>query len=185
MQPFQVGRYSKVVTILGRRRPLDLSSRLQLMSVMEKTLSELLNKPKDTLANLRNARRIRLRRRDDEDLVLTTAARAAQDYDVMGATSRMFVEMMRTADGRTLVLDVLPAAMPWVRYLPAHDVREFSVELVGALGAAAELENTAAVAQLITEWRHTAEVHADPELYAAITADSGEDFGPVPKPAAS
>ncbi|MCQ4045781.1 DUF6247 family protein [Streptantibioticus rubrisoli] len=152
------------------------------MSVLETNLSELLNKPKATLAALRGSRRILLRRRDDEDLVLTTAARAEQDQEVMGATSRLFVEMMRTPQGRTLVLDVLPATFPWVRYLPAHDVREFSVELVDALSAAVEMDNTAAVAQLITEWRHTAEVHADPELYAALTTDSGEDFGPVPEP---
>ncbi|MCY0930898.1 hypothetical protein OTB20_32840 [Streptomyces sp. H27-H1] len=152
------------------------------MSVMETNLSDLLNKPKVTLAALRGARRIRLRRRDDEDLVLTTAARADQDSAVLGATSRMFVEMMRTSQGRTLLLDVLPATFPWVRYLPAHDVREFSVELVGALGAAADLDSTAAVAQLLTEWKHTAEVHADPELHAALTTDSGEDYGPVPDP---
>jgi hypothetical protein len=155
------------------------------MSALETNLSDLLNKPKVTLAALRGARRIRLRRRDDEDLVLTTAARADQDSAVLGATSRMFVEMMRTTQGRTLVLDVLPATFPWVRYLPAHDVREFSVELVGALGAAADLDSTAAVAQLITEWKHSAEVHADPELYAALTTDSGEDYGPVPEPGAA
>lgn len=155
------------------------------MSVMELNLSELLNKPKATLAALRVSRRILLRRRDDEDLVLTTAARAEQDSEVMHATSRMFVEMMRTPVGRTLVLDVLPATFPWVRYLPTPDVRAFSVELVEALGASAALDNTAAVAQLITEWRHTAEVHADPELYAALTTDSGEDFGPVPEPGAA
>ncbi|MFD0509337.1 DUF6247 family protein [Streptomyces chiangmaiensis] len=154
------------------------------MGLLEMNLSELLNKPKLTLAALRGSRRILLRRRDDEDLVLTTAARAEQDHEVMGATSRMFVEMMRTTQGRTLVLDVMPATFPWVRYLPAHDVREFSVELVAALQVAAEIDNTAAVAQLIAEWRHTAEVHADPELYAALTTDSGEDFGPVPEPGA-
>lgn len=162
--------------------PPDLSTKLQLMSVETTNLSDLLNAPKVTLARLRGARRIRLRRRNDEDLVLTTAARAEQDSAVLGATSRMFVEMMRTPEGRTLVLDVLPATFPWVRYLPAHDVREFSVELVGALGAAADLDSTAAVAQLITEWRHTAEVHADPELYAVLSTDSGEDYGPVPEP---
>ncbi|MGW8955833.1 hypothetical protein [Streptomyces sp. NPDC055709] len=155
------------------------------MSGLETNLSDLLNKPKATLASLRGARRILLRRRDDEDLVLTTAARAEQDSTVMGATSRMFVEMMRTPEGRTLVLDVLPAAFPWVRYLPAHDVREFSVELVESLRAATDLDNTAAVAQLITEWRHTAEVHADPELRAALIADAGDDFGPVPEPGAA
>jgi len=39
----------------------------------------------------------------------------------------------------------------------------------------------APVVQLITEWRHTAEVHADPALVAILTQDLG-DFGPVPAP---
>ena len=65
---------------------------------------------------------------------------------------------------RTLVMDVLPASFPWVRHLPAHEMRWFSVELVETLGAAAELDNSAAVAQLVTGWKATAEVYADPEL---------------------
>jgi hypothetical protein len=44
----------------------------------------------------------------------------------------------------------------------------------------AELDNSAAVAQLITGWKATAEVYADPELRAALKRDSGEDYGPVP-----
>ncbi|WP_030931912.1 hypothetical protein [Streptomyces sp. NRRL B-24720] len=150
------------------------------MTAVETSLSDLLNRPTATLATLRGARRIVLRRQGAEDLMLTTAARAEQDHEVMGVISRMFVEMTRTPAGRNLVLDVLPATFPWARYLPAHEEREFSIELVGALGATTELDNTAAVAQLITEWRDTAEVHADPELYAALTTDSGEDFGSVP-----
>jgi catechol 2,3-dioxygenase-like lactoylglutathione lyase family enzyme len=37
--------------------------------------------------------------------------------------------VMRRPEGRTLVMDVLPASFPWVRYLPAHEMRRFSVEL--------------------------------------------------------
>ncbi|WP_419994452.1 hypothetical protein [Streptomyces boninensis] len=155
------------------------------MSALETNLSELLNKPKDTIAQLRGVRRLRLNRRGDEDLVLTTAARAEQDEEVIDATSRMFVELMRRPEGRTLVLDVMPAVFPWVRHLPPRDVREFAVELVDTFQAAASIDNTSAVAQLITEWRHTAEAHADPELFAALTTDSGEDFGPVPEPGAA
>ncbi|MFD7446614.1 DUF6247 family protein [Streptomyces sp. NPDC059909] len=116
--------------------------------------------------------------------MLTTASRAEQDQEVAGATRRMLVEMMRTADGRRLVMDVLPAAFPWVRYLPAHETRQFAIELAKALGAAAALENTAAIAQLLAEWRHTAEVYADPELHATLTTDSRADHGPVPETAA-
>ncbi|MHA4818770.1 hypothetical protein ACXZ65_30985 [Streptomyces aculeolatus] len=153
------------------------------MRTLETTnLSDLLNQPKRTLARLAGSRRMLLRRRDDEDLVLTTAARAAQDSTAAQATSRVFVELMRRPEGRTLVMDVLPASFPWVRYLPAHEMRTFSVELVETLGAAADLDNSAGFAQLITEWKSTAEVYADPELHAALKRDSGEDYGPVPEP---
>jgi hypothetical protein len=37
--------------------------------------------------------------------------------------------VMRRPEGSTLVMDVLPASLPWVRYLPAHEMRRFSVEL--------------------------------------------------------
>ena len=41
--------------------------------------SELVNKNKQTLARLQESPRLLLHRRDGEDLVLTTAARAEQD----------------------------------------------------------------------------------------------------------
>ena len=46
-------------------------------------------------------------------------------------------------------------------------------------GAAASIGNVAPIAQLLIEWRHTAEVHADPELQALLSAPRGEDHGPT------
>jgi hypothetical protein len=37
-------------------------------------------------------------------------------------------------------------------------------------------------ARLLAEWRHTAEVYADPELHAILTLPHEGDFGPVPAP---
>jgi hypothetical protein len=51
-------------------------------------------------------------------------------------------------------LDELIAAYPWARSLPVDDQRRFAADL----------------RQLITAWRHTAEVHADPDLLASLTA---------------
>jgi hypothetical protein len=76
---------------------------------------------------------------------------------------------------------VIPEAFPWVRFLPRADVQAFLVELIGTLRTVEELGSPVPVAQVITEWRHTAEVHADPELFAALTAE-GEDHGAVPMP---
>lgn len=72
-------------------------------------------------------------------------------------------------------------AFPWVRFLPREDVQAFLVELVETLRAVEELDSPAPVVQVITEWRHTAEIHADPELFATLTSD-GADHGAVPAP---
>ncbi|WP_328769352.1 hypothetical protein [Streptomyces sp. NBC_00286] len=91
--------------------------------------------------------------------------------------------MARRDPGSTeLLLDILPDAFPWVRFLPEADLHAFAVELVDTMRAADSLGNNASVAQLLTAWRHTAEVHSDPELLAALTRDHGDDYGPVPDP---
>jgi hypothetical protein len=152
----------------------------------EVNLSDLLNKPKATLARLAANRRLVLRRRDDEDLVLTTAERAAQDTAVVRDTTRLFAEMMRRDPAvMTLAVEVLPTVFPWVRHLPEEAWPEFAEEWLNTLSAAADLDNNAAVEGVIAAWRHTAEIYADPELYAIATRDLDEDesdYGPVPRP---
>jgi hypothetical protein len=75
----------------------------------------------------------------------------------------------------------------WTRFLPADAVDEFLAELVDVARASAEIRNLRPVAQLIIEWQHTAEIHADPELYSILTRErsSEDDFGPVEVPVVS
>jgi hypothetical protein len=145
--------------------------------------SELVNKNKQTLARLKRAHRLLLHRRDGEDLVLTTASRAEQDRTVVSAATRILAAMARRDPGSMeLLLDILPDAFPWVRFLPEHDLHTFAVELVDTMRAADSVDNNASVAMLLTAWQHTAEVHSDPELLAALTGDHAEDYGAVPDP---
>jgi hypothetical protein len=145
--------------------------------------SELVNKNKQTLARLQESPRLLLHRRDGEDLILTTAARAEQDQTVVSAATRMLAAMARREPGSMeLLLGILPDAFPWVRFLPEPDLHAFAVELVDTMRAADSLGNSASVAQLLIAWQHTAEVYSDPELPAAPTQDHGEDHGPVPDP---
>ncbi|MFD9113238.1 hypothetical protein ACFU6M_12435 [Streptomyces bottropensis] len=145
--------------------------------------SELVNKNKQTLARLQESPRLLLHRRDGEDLVLTTAARAEQDQTVVSAATRMLAAMARREPGSMeLLLDILPDAFPWVRFLPDADVHAFAVELVDTMRAADSVGNSASVAQLLIAWQHTAEIHSDPELLAALTRDHSEDYGSVPDP---
>jgi hypothetical protein len=168
-----------------RVRGSDFSTTLKVMSATaEVNLSDLLNKPKATLALLDTNRRLVLHRRDAEDLVLTTAERAAADTAVVRDTSRLFAEMMRTDPMvMSLAIQVLPAIFPWIRHLPDDAKQEFAAEWLATLTSAAELRNSAPVEVLVAEWRSTAEIYADPWLYDILTRDHDKgDFGPVPRP---
>ena len=147
-------------------------------------LSDLLNKPKATLARLASNRRLVLHRRDAEDLVITTAERAAADTAVVRDTTRLFREMMRKDPTvMTLAVQVLPAVFPWVRHLNDDERQEFAAQWLEALEAAGELDNGAAVEGLVAAWQHTAEIIADPELYAILTREHDKgDFGAVLPP---
>ncbi|MFF4408211.1 hypothetical protein ACFY2W_03660 [Streptomyces sp. NPDC001262] len=145
--------------------------------------SELVNKNKQTLARLKETPRLLLRRRDGEDLVLTTAERAEQDQTVVSAATRMLVAMARHEPGSMeLLLDILPDAFPWVRFLPDSDVHAFAVELVDTMRAGESIANSSVVAQMLIAWQHTAEAHADSDVRAALIKDHDEDYGPVPEP---
>ncbi|WP_212912900.1 hypothetical protein [Streptomyces sp. TS71-3] len=56
------------------------------------------------------------------------------------------------------------------------------VESAQAARAAQGIDTATPVAQVLVEWRHTAEIYADPELLAELTRDRDGDAGPVPCP---
>lgn len=115
--------------------------------------------------------------------MLITASRAAQAREASSATARLFVALVQqNAHVQELMADVIPQVFPWVDFLSRDEARQFTAELVSTMKAAESIDNPAPVAQVIEAWRHTAEVLADPELAAVLSAPSEEDFGPVPEP---
>jgi hypothetical protein len=152
------------------------------MAVTEATFSDLINKPKATLEPLTSSysHSIRLRRRDDVDLMVITATRYEQEHVVMGVAARLFSALVLHRDAESM-FELLPEVFPWVTFLPVDDRRQFLDEFVATLRAAEDLDLLAPVAQLITEWRHTAEVFADPTLLAVLRRDAA-DLGSVPAP---
>jgi hypothetical protein len=122
------------------------------MSLTEEIpFSQLVQHPRDTMAKLEGSprRRIRLDRRDGEDLILESAARAEAEDEALSMTSRMFVSLMKYDSGARSLALCLPDVFPWVRFLPADDVRAFLVELVETLQACAELGNVAAIRPVV------------------------------------
>ncbi|MBY6365248.1 hypothetical protein [Rhodococcoides corynebacterioides] len=155
------------------------------MAAQEVMFSDLQLRGKAVAEQLRSTpgQSLVVRRRDSDDLVLTTVERAAQEREVVSVTTRMFVALMqRDGAARELVTDVLPDAFPWVSFLPRADVQAFVVDLVATLRSAESVANPAPVVRVIESWRNTAAVFADPALAEALAAPTDGDFGAVPAP---
>jgi hypothetical protein len=155
------------------------------MDTTEVPFSQLIQRSRETVATLEASprRRLRLERRDGQDLILESADRAEAEDEALAMTSRLFFSLVKNDEGARAMLLALPDVFPWVRFLPTQGVRQFLVELVETVVASAELGNVAALAPVVAAWRNTAEVYADPELYNALTAPlDGTDYGPVPAP---
>lgn len=155
------------------------------MSTTEVPFSTLLQRPKDTLAKLENSHdhRLRLARRDGDDLILESAAQADAKNSAWSTTTRLFMSLIKHDEGARAILLALPDVFPWVRFLPREDVQAFVIELVEVANACAELDTLAPLEAVVSAWRVTANAHADPELRAALLSSSeGEDHGAVTRP---
>ncbi|MFC9855637.1 prevent-host-death family protein [Streptomyces prasinus] len=123
---------------------------------------------------------LRVTHRDAPDMVLTTAIHAERTEENLTTASRLFLALMKQADGARSLLLALPEVFPWVRHLDDEEAREFAVELTDALSDAAELGAREAVHRVIVSWRATARINADPDqLRAALRPLGDVDLGPV------
>jgi hypothetical protein len=93
-------------------------------SAEEVPFTELIQHPTRTTGRLANARALRLRRRDADDLMLMSVKRAEQEGEVVDLTARLLAGMLAERGGAKLIRQVLPAALPWVRFLPEAAVEE-------------------------------------------------------------
>ena len=156
--------------------------------MQEVNFSDLLQRPNETVAMLKKtrSRALRVHRRGSEDdLVLTTATRASQNRELLEVAARVLRAVMSDPAVRSQhLLDILPKVFPWIRFLTPDDRTTFAQELIDVMDASEELGSPAPVLQVITEWRHTAEIYADPELLAALRSEVVGDFGAVPDPGA-
>ena len=154
--------------------------------LQEVNFSDLLQRPNETVEKLKASRHRALRvhrRGSEDDLVLTTADRAAEERDVVDLAVRVLRAVMSDPVLRShTLLDILPRIFPWSMFLPPDARIAFAQELVDTMEASSDLGVSAPVLTLITQWRNTAEVYADPELLAILRSPRGGDFGPVPKP---
>jgi hypothetical protein len=146
------------------------------------SFTEFIQRPTAATGRLAAVRALRLRRRDADDLVVMSATRAEREREVIELIARLLRSLALHPDGHALLQELLPEVLPWTRFLPADDRYLLVREFIDVTRAAASVDNVSPIAQLLVEWRHTAEVHADPELHALLSTPRGEDHGPVVPP---
>lgn len=104
-----------------------------------------------------------------------------QDATVVDFTARLLAGLVHTGNIEAL-RQALPEALPWSTFLPDDDVDSLLAGLVDTARGAVTLDNLAPIALLLTQWRHSAEIYADPALLAILTREPDGDLGPVPIP---
>jgi hypothetical protein len=149
----------------------------------EVSFSEFLQHPTKVTSRLDRERSLRIHRRGAPDLVLMSADRADRELQVAELIGRLFAELLRDSASQELTTDAFLRVLPWARFLPTNEVRLLVKDLWEVASASASIGNFAPVAQLLTEWRHTAEIHADPELAQALSGPYKiTDGATVPRP---
>ncbi|HEY9523562.1 MAG TPA: hypothetical protein VIR33_09995 [Thermopolyspora sp.] len=127
--------------------------------------------------------RVHVKRRDGEDLYISTARHDRQREETADVAARMIAALMTSAEGAHAVLGALPAVFPWARHLSADEMHEFVQELVEATRDTVDLDVHASLHRVIVEWRATARILADPILTAELVrALPDEDHGEVYAP---
>lgn len=163
--------------------PPDFHGTVDVMAVTYEDVpfSELLHHPAATAGRLDAVPALRLRRRDADDLALMRVEQLEQDRTVVAFAAHLLAGLVRSGELEVL-RRLLPEALPWVTFLPDEDFDTFAAELIDVARGAADLRNLAPIAVLLTQWRHSAEIYADPALLDILTREPEGDFGPAQTP---
>jgi hypothetical protein len=149
------------------------------MRVVERQFSDFLRRPNEVVAELEE-HDVVLRRRGAPALRLTQVDREDARAETVLAVARMLRNL--AAHSQPALESALEEGFPWAIYLPTAERAAFTSEVTRALVASADLRDFAPVAQLLREWRSTAEVHANPALAARLRKPIEADGDPIAFP---
>lgn len=71
----------------------------------------------------------------------------------------------------------LATALPWVAFLPEEDREAFATEAADTLRACASIGRFTVFAELLEDWRNTAEIFAEPALASSLSTEISEPLG--------
>ena len=144
------------------------------------TFSDLLRHPNDVIAQLEQGD-VTLTRRDGEALMLTKAARSAENQDAMDHLSRLIAASLDDSACRRIA-DQLEDEYPWLSLLPAAQSLQFVGDYFRILRASVKVGAYTQLATFLTSWEGTAEIYALGLQPATFDAESAGSSGPVARP---
>jgi hypothetical protein len=150
------------------------------MRVTIHPFSDLLRHPKDVTHAVEEGDVV-LRRRDEPDLRLSRADREERRAEAFGALGRTIRNL--AVHHPAALSEALAEAFPWLEFLSKGDRREFLDEFSRVVTAAAAVDDYEPVTQLVSEWRATAEIHANPTLARRLRRPLEAAGGSVTPPA--
>ena len=131
------------------------------MRVVERPFSEFLRHPNEVVAEL-DDHDVVPRRRNAPSLRLSDAKRDEERAQAFDAVARLLRNLLVHSPAG--LAEAVADVFPWSALPPNRDRTAFVDDLGRTLVAASALENYAPVAQILREWRATAEIYADPRL---------------------
>ena len=119
-----------------------------------------------------------LERRDGDDVRVIPVPRFDELLEALGASAAL----ARAGLGERGATEVLLDVFPWAKYLSEGGRQEFAEELITSLQSSAAFEHGGPFITTVIQWRNTAEVWADPELLARLSAPAEIPADPIPVP---
>jgi hypothetical protein len=151
------------------------------MTTAEATFTDLLRHPNEVTNRLVEGDVI-IHRRDEEDLRLSIASRAAAVEESVAVVGRLMVDALADEEVRDRLSQRV--ALPWLRFLPAPERERFYRDFFECIEGAVAVGTLAPIARLLDQWQATAAIYADPDLAARLRRPITGEGGRVPRPTA-
>ncbi len=103
--------------------------------------------------------------------ILETEARSRATAEATAFISHALAALVHDELLAERFVTELIEGLPWVAFLPLADRATFALELADTLRACASIGRYVAFADLIDEWRNTAEIWSDSALAADLTSE--------------
>jgi hypothetical protein len=144
--------------------------------------SDFLREPTRVLPQVERGEAVILKRRDGAALLLGLESRA-DDAQVGTEIAALVLAKVIPRMERALLAEALQPRLPWTRFLPVPALEEFGREFAETLEACASIGNMNRIAELLVDWKATAQAYADPALASDLRRPlPGTDLR-VPRPA--